>query len=406
MRSLRTFILTFVLAGFLLPLAGQDSTKFITGQPWLNIWGMVHLDVIHDLNQMDPTWIGGFRPSRIPVHPSDPGWGSSNNTYFSLRQSTFKFEGVLPTKHRWGPMRLRFEFDLFGMGAQAGETTFRFRLAYGDWGPFRLGKDWSTFIDLSCFPNIFDWWGPSGMALLPSVMIRYTHALNQYNILEASLELPGSEIDPGYIRQIDPAFLNVQSKEIIPDLVMRYTRQGEWGHVRAAGMLRMLSYDVISQQMEQATSHNLFGWAVNLTSNLYVLQRKGMFNLQTVFGHGYAGYNNDGGVEITPTASLQATVPFQWGFVAFYNHYLNTHWAFSGGYSGTRQHNTPGQMDNAFHRSEYAVVQAIYTVFHTNVLQFGLDYQYGRKFEKDGSTARDQRILFSARFQISHVKKE
>ncbi len=91
MRSLRTFILIFVLAGFLLPLAGQDSTKFITGKPWLNIWGMVHLDVIHDLNQMDPTWIGGFRPSRIPVHPSDPGWGSSNNTYFSLRQSTFKF---------------------------------------------------------------------------------------------------------------------------------------------------------------------------------------------------------------------------------------------------------------------------------------------------------------------------
>jgi hypothetical protein len=403
---MKKICLSLLLLIPLIPLHAQDSTKFITGKPWLNIWAMANLDVIHDLNQMDPDWIGGFRPSKIPIHPSDPGWGSRHNTYFSLRQSTFKFEGVLPTNHRWGPMRLRFEFDLFGMGVQAGETTFRLRLVYGDWGPIRIGKDWSTFIDLACFPNNFEWWGPSGMALLPSVMLRYTQQIDQNNILEYALEMPGSEIDPGHLRQIDPVLFHVQAKEMIPDLITRYTHQGSWGHFRAAAMLRMLSYDVISQINQQAETHHRFGWAVNLTSNLYVFDKKGLFNLQTVFGHGYAGYNNDGGVEITPDADFHAVVPFQYGFVAFYNHFFGDHWSASLGCSGTHQHNTPGQMNNAFNHSLYSVTQVIYNVFQSDILQFGFNYQYGKKFEKDGSSAHDQRLMFTARFQINHVKKE
>ena len=403
MKKLNLFSLLFASS---ILLHAQDSTKFIPGKPWLNIWAMANVDVIHDLNQMDPKWIGGFRPSRIPISPSDPGWGSSHNTYFSLRQSTFKFEGVLPTHHRWGPMRLRFEFDLFGMGVNAGETTFRLRLVYGDWGPFRIGKDWSTFIDLSAFPNNFEWWGPSGMALLPSIMFRYTYQLDPGSKVELALEMPGSEVDAGYIRQVDPQLLNIQAKEMIPDLIGRYSLEGDWGHVRAAGMVRMLSYDVISILNRQTDTRHRFGWAVNLTSNLNILNKKGVFNLQTVFGHGYAGYNNDGGVEITPDANLQATVPFQYGFVAFYNHYFGDHLSASLGWSETHQHNTPGQLDDAFSHSQYSVAQVIYHVFRSDIFQLGLNYQYGRKFVKDGSHAYDQRIMFTARFQINHVKKE
>ena len=38
------------------------------------------------------------------------------------------------------PYEVKFEFDLFGTGADAGQTTFRLRHAYASWGPFLAGQ--------------------------------------------------------------------------------------------------------------------------------------------------------------------------------------------------------------------------------------------------------------------------
>jgi hypothetical protein len=366
-------------------------------KPYLNIWGMVHTDIIYDLKQMDPDWIGGFRPSKIPIYPTDPGWGTNGHLYFSVRQSTFKFEGVLPTKYKWGPIRLRFEFDLFGLGVHAGETTLRFRMVYGDWGPFRVGKDWSTFIDLEAFPNNYDWWGPSGMALLPTEMIRYTQKLTPKSQLEFAFEIPGSEVDPGQLRQIDPNLWNARTKEMLPDFITRYTLRGKGGYFKSALLLRQLSYEVVSVQHEKAKTKTKFGWALNLTSAIYTFHHTGAFRLQTVFGHGYAGYNNDGGVEITPDAHFQATVPFQFGFTAFYDQHLGNGWSASTGFSETNETNTAGQSEEAFHKSYYSVTQLIYEILKNRIFA-GLNYQYGKRFNKDGASANDQRIMFSVRF--------
>ncbi|UBM62412.1 hypothetical protein LA303_00160 [Candidatus Sulfidibacterium hydrothermale] len=378
---------------------GQAKEGVIDKQekPYLNIWGMVHTDVIYDLKQMDPDWIGGFRPSKIPIYPTDPGWGTNGHLYFSVRQSTFKFEGVLPTQHKWGPIRLRFEFDLFGLGIQAGETTLRFRMVYGDWGPFRVGKDWSTFIDLEAFPNNYDWWGPSGMALLVTEMFRYTQKLSPKSKMEFSLEIPGSGVDPGQLRQIDPNLWYAKTKEMLPDFITRYTFRGKGGYFKSALLLRQLSYELVSVQYEKAQTKNKFGWALNLTSAIYTFHHTGALRLQTVFGHGYAGYNNDGGVEITPDANFQATVPFQFGFTAFYDQKFGEKWSASTGFSETNENNTAGQSGDAFHKSYYSVTQLIYEILKNRIFA-GLNYQYGKRFNKDGASADDQRIMFSVRF--------
>lgn len=406
MRKFTRIFMLLVLAVLVSSVSAQKDSKNDTTQvsmkPHLNIWAMVHLDVIYDIKQMDPDWIGGFRPSKIPVYPTDPGWGTYGHTYFSVRQSTFKFEGVMPLKKKWGPLRVRFEFDLFGLGVHAGETSIRFRLAYGEWGPFRIGKDWSTFIDLEAFPNTYDWWGPSGMALLPSTQIRFTQKLNQKNMLEFSLELPGSDIDPGQLRQIDPSLLDFHTKEMLPDFISRYTFRGDGGYFKGAVLLRQLSYEIVSVENENAKTKNIFGWAVNLTSAIHAFKHHGVFRLQGVFGHGYAGYNNDGGVEITPDANLHAVVPFQYGYTAFYNHYFNKGWMASAGFSQTFQDNTAGQTGDAFNKSQYMVAQVIYEIIKDH-FYVGLDYQYGKRFNKDKASANDQRVMFSVRYQMSHV---
>ena len=216
-----------------------------------------------------------------------------------------------------------------------------------------------------------------------------------------ALEIPGSEIDPGQLRQIDPALLNLTTKEVLPDLITRYSVHGDWGHVKAALLLRQLSFEIISQTLDTTTTHNRFGWAVNLTSKIKVFRKKGDVILQGVAGQGYAGYNNDGGVEITPDENNRAVVPFQFGFVAAYNHYFSDKWSASVVYSETNQQNSAGQLGDSFHRSRYFVTQVIYNVFPGH-FALGLNYQYGMRINKDLASAYDNRVMFTARYMFKY----
>ena len=405
MNKFYQFWLLSILVLFSTSLIGQSNTASFKKEklkPYLDVQAMIHMDFIYDLKQMDPDWIGGLRPSKIPIYKTDPGWGTFGHTYFSVRQSTFKFDGGLPTHHKWGDMILHFSFDLFGMGVHAGETTIRLRLAYGEWGPFMIGRNWSTFCDLEAFPNNYDWWGPSGMILLPSNHIRYTQKIGEKNTIELAIEIPGSEIDAGQLRQIDPNLLNLKTKELLPDFVGRYTFRTKGGYIKAAILLRQLTFEKISLNLNQVTQDSRFGWAANLTSSIYTFHKKGAFRLQTVIGQGYAGYNNDGGVEITPDENFGATVPLQFGFSAFYDHNFTKKWMTSIGFSETHQNNSAGQTEDAFNKSYYSVAQLIYQIID-NHLTIGLSLQYGQRFNNDGNTADDERIMFSARYQISRV---
>jgi len=398
-------------------LFSQDTTKKDM-KPYLNFWVIIQTDVIYDLNKMDPEWTSFLRPSKIPVRPSDAGWYETpGNLFFSVKPSTFKFEGIIPLNHKYDKLKLRFEYDLVGLGPYGNQTGIRFRLAYADWANFRIGKDWSTFIDLDNFPNIYDWWGPSGMALLPANTFRYTAKFSDKNQLELAFEMPGSGIDPGDIRNDNPVLDTVlqnydfKTKEQTPDFITRYTFRGNFGHFKIMTLIRNLEYEYPSVTKQEYIKKNLFGWGINTSLNLKLF--KGILKVQGVFGNGYAGYNNDGGVDIAPIidddlntpniVEYKASVPFQYGFTAFYDYNLTKKWAGSFGYSETTYDNSSGQSYNAFHRSQYIVVQTIYSIIKDNFL-VGLNYQYGKKYEKDGTNGFDQRILLNFTYKFSKVR--
>ena len=400
MKAVLTFLLFALFLQNAFPQVSEKTddadTPDKTDKLGIDISISVHTDIIYDAKQMDPAWFAGFRPSKIPIYPTDPGWGTNGHTYFSLQQSTFKFNGYIPVNHKWNMIKMHITFDLYGTGMHAGETVPRFRTGWGRWGPFLIGKEWSTFVDLGAFPNNYDWWGPSGMALMSGPMFRFTHNFNKKNRLEASLEVPGSDIDPGQLREIDPSLINFKTKEVLPDLITRYTRSGKWGYVKGALLLRQLSFEKISIATGQATSGNKFGWGINLTSNINFFKGNGVLRLQTVFGHGYAGYNNDGGVELTPDEDFNVVAPFQHGFVVSYDHTFNRFMA-SVTYSETQQKNSEGQTSDAFHRSRYMVAQVIYEVIK-NTLMTGFNYQYGMRINKNLDSASDQRYMLSFRY--------
>lgn len=161
---------------------------------------------------------------------------------------------------------------------------------------------------------------------------------------------------------------------------------------------------LVRPQVQKAKAEHKFGWALNFTSNIKLFNNHGIFKPQVVFGHGYAGYNADGGVEITPDEDYHAVVPFQYGFVVAYDHSFSNRLTASVAYSETQEHNTAGQEYNAFHHSRYMVSQVIYHIF-VNKFLIGLNYQWGRLINKNQDTAIDQRLMFSARFLVNWTSR-
>ena len=77
------------------------------------------------------------------------------------------------------PYEAKFEFDLFGVGEDAGQTTIRIRHAYASWGPFLAGQTNTLFMDGDLFPNTIDYWGPAGMVFLRNPQLRWTFCKQQ-----------------------------------------------------------------------------------------------------------------------------------------------------------------------------------------------------------------------------------
>ena len=98
----------------------------------LELYGFIQLDAIQDFKRVNPDWDATLRPSRIPTLGGQ--FGSDGQSIFSVRQSRLgvKATGTLQGK----PYEAKFEFDLYGTGVDAGQTTMRVRHAYASWGPF------------------------------------------------------------------------------------------------------------------------------------------------------------------------------------------------------------------------------------------------------------------------------
>src|SRR5262245_14431371 len=118
-------------------------------RPSMDIYGYTVLDMGEDLNTINLDWFDVMRPTKLHSFPG--GFGQYPNLLAGVRPTQFGVKTTSPTKY--GDMKTTFEFELFGVGIDAGQTTFRLRHAYGELGQFRAGQTWSPFMDPNIFPN-------------------------------------------------------------------------------------------------------------------------------------------------------------------------------------------------------------------------------------------------------------
>ena len=379
----------------LVPLLAVAAPPPAPAAPRVEIYGFVQTDAIYDFNRVDPAWNATLRPSKIPVNPGDPGTGKDGETIFSVRQSRLGFNGFIPTEI--GELKTKFEFDMFGVGPDAGKTTIRLRHAYGEIGEFLAGQTNSLFMDGDVFPNTIDYWGPAGMIFFRNIQGRWTFYNQGGNKGAVALEGPGAAVDAGQVNLIDPALgAGVSSWNRYPDVTGQYRRDASWGHFQAAAILRYLGYQTTTTATGNP-SGNETGWGINLSGAIHTVDRDNLL-LQFAYGHGIANYFNDGGVDLAPSASLSAEAVPILGVLVYYDHYWNQKWSSSIGFSETSQDNSGGQTAGAFHAGRYFSGNLLY--YPAKNIMVGGELLWGERENNNGNTGDDTRVQFSAKFNF------
>jgi len=369
------------------------------------IYGFVQADYVQDFKRVSPNWDDTLRPSRIPT--TKGLFGSDGQSIIGVRQSRFGVQATQPIAGQ--DLFVKFEFDMFGVGVDEGQTTIRLRHAYGSWGPLLAGQTNSVFMDIDTFPNTLDYWGPTGMVFLRTPQVRYTYKTGPHEFA-AAIEKPGNDIDPGNIRTLDPALggANIQNDEKIPDFTGHYRYDGSWGHVQLAGILRRVGFDSFDTPDNRPKGDKL-GWGLNLASN-FKFGAKDVLHLSAVYGEGIASYMNDGGTDLGPkgqpvivpggqVTGLSPDVVPLLGLVAYYDHYWNDQWSSSIGWSQTRVDNLSFQAPDAFRDGQYASANVLYTP-DSHILM-GAEFLWGQREDNDKSHGDDVRLQFSFKYSFT-----
>ena len=398
MKQLQLFLLTLLISFFVFDINAQDKN-------WFQVYGFAMTDIGYDFKQIDPAWFDVVRPTKLPTIENQ--FGTDGNSYFSVRQTRFGVKSG--TQTGMGELFTQFEWELFGVGADAGQTTIRLRHAYGELGCIGVGQYWSPFMDIDVFPNSVEYWGPNGMAFFRNIQIRYMPIKGDTRLTFA-LERPGASADAGvYSGRIELS--GVEPRFPVPDFSAEYRSAHDWGYVELAGILRYMKWeDFLDDQVD--LNGDAVGWGLNLSSNIKITKND-VLRLSVLYGEGVQNYMNDAPVDVAiDTVKKNGVAIPLLGVVAFLEHNWSEKFATTVGYSMLDIDNTNGQTYDAFSMGQYALGNIVYypvdNVMMVCELQWGMrdnfnyleaDDDYPENYMK---TSDILKVQFSFKYNFSH----
>ena len=381
------------------PMTAQETAPPEEKKPTMDIYGFAMLDMGYQGGQNDPDWFDVLRPTKLPSYENQ--YGKDGHAFAGVRQSRLGVKANIPTD--LGEIKTIFEFELFGTGVDAGQTTFRLRHAYGELGQWGAGQTWSPFMDPDVFPNSVEYWGPNGMVFFRNVQVRWTPWHDGDSRFAVALERPGASADQG-VYQDRVELEGVKGRFPLPDLSVQVRRAGKWGHVQLAGMLRQMRWDDMNDD-EYDLSGKATGWGVHLSTNLIV--KKDTLRASVLYGEGIENYMNDAPVDVgiqnnfgnplTPVVGKALPI---FTFVAFFDHTWNDKFTSTVGYSMADISNSDAQAADAFKRGDYALVNLLYYPVPNFFCGPELQWVQRENF-RDGWKVDDFRVQVSFKYNFS-----
>lgn len=373
--------------------AKQDEPKSS-----IDLYGFIMLDSGYDFKANDPDWFDVIRPTKLPAFKGE--FAPDGKVYFGVRQTRFGVKTSTPTA--LGNLKTQFEFELFGTGVDAGQTTFRLRHAYGELGQFGAGQTWSPFMDIDVFPNSLEYWGPNGMVFFRNIQVRWMPIRSDSTRLTFAVERPGASADQGvYADRVE--LQGVKPKFDMPDFSWEARLLRHWGYVRFGGIFRKISWTDTNPADAFNLSGDAFGWGVNVSSNLR-FGKDTIGRFMVVYGAGIQNYMNDAPIDIgvknnfsNPTSPIKGVALPALGIVSFLDHNWSERFSSSIGYSMLNIENSDAEKPSDFHQGHYALTNLLYHPVPS--VTIGSEFQFGRRVNfKDGFNVNDYRLQFSFKY--------
>jgi len=387
--GLRRWGLLGVVAAMCVAPSARAQTQF-------DIYGFAMLDMGYQTKQNDPAWFDVLRPTKLPAF--DDQFGKDGRFFAGVRQTRIGFKSSTPTE--MGDLKTTFEFEMFGVGVDAGQTTIRLRHAYGELGKFGAGQYWSPFMDIDVFPNSIEYWGPNGMAFFRNVQVRWMPIQGDTRMTIA-LERPGASGDLGVVSDIVGG--DLVGRFPMPDLSAEYRKATGFGYLEAAGIVRQMKWDDMDPTDANGDiSGDATGWGLNFSTNIKTGDR-GLVRASLVYGEGIENYMNDApvdvAVEVDGAGNIDGVALPVTGISAFYDITWNERWTSTVGYSMLDIDNSNGQGPTAFKTGQYGLVNLL---FHPVAdVMMGGEIQWGDRENVNGFTSDDLRFQFSAKYNFA-----
>jgi Porin subfamily len=245
----------------------------------IKIGGSIRVDVISGIGGLGLGGIPGTDFRSIALAGSNSAQRGSS-VDFSARNTQITLGTITATP--LGDLKTFASMDFGannnGSTVQTNSYSPRLREAFGqlDSGANQLlvGQTWSTFMDLTAYPETLDPNGPVGGIYIRQPMVRYTRNLGGGSNFVFAVESANSDFE-GAVQQtiLGSNLPSLNQTTPAPDVVAKYTYDGGWGHFAAAGIVRYISLDTGDVGLAGGTNLNP-ATAVGTVANPLVLGTK------------------------------------------------------------------------------------------------------------------------------------
>jgi hypothetical protein len=365
--------------------------------PTVEVYGFGQADAIADFNQINPDWYDVMRPSRLPKVQDE--FGKDGHFYLSPRQSR------LGARLTGGDVKATFEFDMFGVGRDAGLTTIRLRHAWGQWKRVGGGQTNSQFMDVDVFPNTVEYWGPNGMLFLRNPQIFVELYREGDSNARIAIEAPGASGDAGtFADRVE--LQNVKGRFPMPDFTGHVRKAAKKGYVQVGGALRYFKYDDNLPNDAFNLSGSAWGWGISVSA-AYKPDANNTLHFQIIDGQGVENYFNDApidvGIQKQPGNTVTPVIGKalgDFGLVIYLDHNWNATTSSAIGYSRVDISNSDGQAPSAYKSGQYMSANLL-TAPVPNVLMGG-EFLWGhRENFSDGFSVNDYRLQIIFKYSFS-----
>ena len=314
-----------------------------------------------------------FVTAQIPVS-GDANRGNGEQFNMTAKGSQLSVDVRAPDMP--GNFRFYYNNDFFGSGSG---MAYRLKQLYGQFFNFTVGFTFSVFEDPDIWPDNVDYEGPNSAIFARQPTVRYLLPIDDHWQINFGLQQPSSDIDTG---PSGGPFSAGTGNNQAPDggFNIRWEDK-KVGHVQFATILRYLGV----RDAGPAGDDNAFGWGLNLSAGINVLERDSI-QAQLTYGEGIFHFANDNfsnaDAAFDDDGDLVA-LPYL-GVMAGYTHHWSDKWRSTATFGYVNVDNETSQGPSAYHETYYGSLNLIWQL--RKRLSIGIEGLYGKKETQDGDT--------------------